>query len=69
MIFDRKKICDPMYVVKLICNWISDWSILQIKEPEGRMLMLGAKVLEQVASEVYRSAQGWRLGVPRLGGP
>ena len=53
IIFERKRINDPVGVGKLICNWILDWSILQIKDPERRILQLGAKVVERVASEIY----------------
>jgi hypothetical protein len=47
-------------------NWIVDWSILQIKNPEQKLLMLGAKLVERVASEIYRASQEWRPGVQRL---
>ena len=33
---------------------------------EERLMQLGAKLIEQVASEIYKAAQGWRLGVRRL---
>lgn len=57
---------DPMGLIKLMCNWISDWAVLQIKDPGGRALMLGARLIKQVASEIYRASQGWRIGVQRL---
>lgn len=66
IIFDRKKMNDPMGLIKLMCNWISDWAVLQIKDPGGRALMLGARLIKQVASEIYRASQGWRIGVQRL---
>ena len=66
VIFERKRINDPLGTVKLICNWILDWSILHIKVPERRILQLGTKVVERVASEIFKASQGWRLGVPRL---
>ena len=68
MIFNTKKIYDPIVLVKLMGNWISIGSILQKKGAKAKMLMLGARLVEQVASEVFRSSRGWRPGVPRLGG-
>ena len=66
IIFDRKKINDPMCIIKMMCSRITDWAILQKKDPEEKMLMLGARLIEQVASEIYRAAQGWRFCVKRL---
>ena len=66
IVFDRKMISDPMGIVKMMCGWISDWAVLQKRYPGERMLMLGANLIVQVASEVYKSAQGWRYNVPRL---
>lgn len=37
-------------MVKRVCSWIIDWSILQI-EQEQKALKLRAKLREQVASE------------------
>lgn len=56
-----------MTIVKMMCAWIADWSILWIKEPDTRMLGVGARLLEQVANEIYRVSQGWRPGVLQLG--
>lgn len=53
---DRKKLCDPMMLLKLMCNWINDWSMLQIKDREAKLLTLGAKLVQQVANEVYRTS-------------
>lgn len=55
-IFERKKIHDPMDVIKLMCHWTSDWSILQIKKQDQKMLMVGTRLIEQVASDVYRAS-------------
>ena len=66
IIFRNKLINDPMKLVKLTCNWIVDWAVLQRKNPGQNLLMLGAKLIEQVASEVYRASHGWRAGAPRL---
>lgn len=65
--FNRRNVTDPMTIVKMMCAWIADWSFLQIKEPKSRMLTVGARLLEQVASEAFRASQGWRPGVLRLG--
>ena len=50
----------------MMCRWLTDWSILQIKEPSKKMLELGARVLERAASEVDTATQGWRTNVARL---
>ena len=55
-----------MIFIRLMCNWIVDWSILQRKKLEERLLQLGAKLIEWVASEVYKATQRWRLAVRRL---
>ena len=49
---------DPMTLVRQMCNWILDWSILHEKKLEQKLLMLGAKLIERLASEVYRASQG-----------
>lgn len=67
-IFERKTINNPLILVRLMCLWIADWSILQTKEPETRLLKLGARLVERVANAVYRASQGWRPGVLRIGG-
>ena len=66
IVFDKKKVNDPIGIVKRICCWITDWAILQKKGPGERMLTLGARLIEQVASEIFKASQGWRFGVPRL---
>ena len=55
-----------MKLVKLTCNWIMDWAVLQRKDPEEKIFMLGARLIEQVASEIYMATQGCRIGVMRL---
>ena len=32
IVFENKRINDPLYIVKLMCRWLTDWSIIQIKE-------------------------------------
>lgn len=67
MCFNRRVNCDPRTSVKLMCSWIFDWSVLQIKEPDTKLLTLGVKQVDRVASEIYIASQGWRPGVLRLG--
>ena len=55
MIFNTKKIYDPIVLVKLMGNWISIGSILQKKGAKAKMLMLGARLIERVASEIYKA--------------
>lgn len=66
IIFDNKRIYDPMTLIKLMSHWMVDLSILQIKEQRRKALELGGKLLEGVASEVYAASQGWRINVARL---
>lgn len=68
VIFDNKFFTDPMTLIKLMCRWILDWSILQIKEQNREVMELGIKLLERVANEVYKASQGWRYNVARLEG-
>lgn len=67
VIFEKKD-SDPMILIKLICFYITGWSILQIKEANKEVLMLGARLLEQVASGVYKASQGRRHSVLRISG-
>jgi hypothetical protein len=32
VIFEKKRISDPMTLIKMMTHWMCDWSILQIKE-------------------------------------
>lgn len=68
IIFEKKMISNPMTLIKLMCSWIIDSSVLQIKELGQRVLKLGAKLIERVASENYRASHGWRRGVLQLDG-
>ena len=61
IIFENKRINDPLYIVKLMCKWLNDWSILQIKESPKKMLELGARMLVQAANEIFTAKQGWRI--------
>lgn len=67
MCFNRRLICDPMTLMKMMCAWIFDWSVLQMKEPDIKLLTLGGRLVERVASEIYTPLQGWRPGVLQLG--
>lgn len=42
--------------------------VAEEKKPEEKTLTLGAKLIERMASEVYKATQDWRPGVPRLVG-
>ena len=66
IVFENKRINDPLYIVKLMCRWLTDWSIMQIKESSRKTLELGARVLEQAANELFTAKQGWRINVARL---
>lgn len=59
---------DPMNMIKLITYWIMAWPILQTNEQNKKVLELGTKLQEHVASDVYKASQGWRYNVPRLEG-
>ena len=68
IVFNRDTSITPIKIIKLVNSWIGDWAQLQTKEAKGKVLRVGARVVEQVASEVYKASQGWRPGVLRLGG-
>ena len=55
-----------MTLIKLMSYWMVDWSILQIKEQQKKVLELGARLLEWVANEVYAASRGCRINVARL---
>ena len=40
IIFERKIISNPMTMIKIMCSWIVDWSVLQIKRLQQRVLKL-----------------------------
>ena len=57
-----------MKFIKPTTTWICDWDSLHIKEAKENMLMVKAKLINQVASEVYQAVQGWRRpGVLQIG--
>ena len=43
LIFEKKRINDPFYIVKMMCRWLTDWSILQIKETSKNFFGAGSK--------------------------
>ena len=43
IIFRDKMITDPMKLVKLTCNWIVDWVVLQKKKPRTKPSDAGGK--------------------------
>ena len=57
-----------MIFIKLICFWIVGWTILQMGNENKEVLMIVAKLLEQVANEVLQIIAGWRHRVLRIGG-
>lgn len=46
-------------------NWVLDFRLVYLVDKGGKSKTFdaGATLLEQVASEIYRSSQGWKLGV------
>jgi hypothetical protein len=59
---------DPSVVLFRACYWIDFWSNLQVKEDVKLELQRGAKLLEQVASEVFKDRRRWTPWIPRLEG-
>lgn len=57
---------DPIETVFLACNWTENWVVLQKLEANRRRLVLGARLIKQVASEVFSSRHSWRPGARRL---
>jgi hypothetical protein len=57
---------DPSVVLFRSCYWIDFWSNLQVKEGVKLELQRGAKLLEQVAAEVFKDRRKWAPWVPRL---
>lgn len=56
-----------MILVRLMCNWIMIGPFYRRRKNRGKLLMLGARLVEEVENEIYRAAHRWRLGVLRLG--
>ena len=59
---------DPSVVLFHVCYWIDHWSNLQVQEEAKLELQQGAKLLEQVASEVFRDRRRWAPWVSKLDG-
>jgi hypothetical protein len=57
IVFEIKEINDSIVLIKVMCHWITNWTILQIKEEYRMVLMLRARLKEPVANEVYRASQ------------
>lgn len=55
--FDNKRISGPFVFVHLIYYWLNSCLILHEK---CEVLRWGVRLCEQVVSEVFNSAQGWR---------
>lgn len=63
--FENKLPCDPIDVVFLTCHWIETWAVLQKSEANQEGLLLGARIIRQVASEIFNSKFGWYTGTRR----
>ena len=64
--FQNKWPDEPCTVIFKICSWIQQWSLLQVRQGEKDKLMFCAKVLENVAMEVYGARKSWASWIPRL---
>jgi hypothetical protein len=59
---------DPSVILFRACYWIDFWINLQVKESVRVELRRGAKLLEQVAAEVFRDRRRWTPWIQRLEG-
>ena len=66
--FENKWPKEPHEVSMRVSFWIEFWSKLQVMEGAKLELQQGAKVLERVASEIFRASRGWTAWRPRLRG-
>jgi hypothetical protein len=57
---------DPSVILFQACYCIDFWSNLQVKEDVKLELRQGAKLLEQVAAEVFKDKKRWAPWIPRL---
>jgi hypothetical protein len=57
---------DPSVVLFQACYLIDLWSNLQVKEDVKMELLRGAKLLKQVASEIFKDRSRWATWTPRL---
>lgn len=64
--FDNVLPKTPTEVVYLVCNLIESWALLQKLEANRRRLELGARLVKQVADDVYNSRFGWKPCTRRL---
>lgn len=58
--FENKIPSDPITFIHLICHWLLSWAILQKNVEDREAIQLGARLLEQLAVEVFSARQGWR---------
>ena len=65
-IFDNEMITDPGVPIKMLANWLHDWSHLQKKPGGRRMLEMGIKMYEREAAEIFQKMAGWRLHTGRI---
>lgn len=66
--FENKFPRDPTDLVFMACSWVDSWASLQKLEANRRRLQLGARLIRQVASDIFCSRHGWRPGIRRIEG-
>ena len=64
-IFENDKVTDPSVPVHLVANLISDWSVLQTKPHDQRVLQEGARIYNQIAGEIFEKMR-WRMHTGRI---
>lgn len=57
---------EPCEVIYCICYWINFWSSLQVKEDAKLELQCCAKLLAQIAGEVFSAKGRWKPWIRRL---
>ncbi|XP_037438113.1 uncharacterized protein LOC119305788 [Triticum dicoccoides] len=62
----RRAAASGCSLVRTLTGRLGPRQIYKKRCPGERMLMLGTKLIVQVASDVYKAAQGWRFGVLRI---
>ncbi len=66
LVLTKKLPDDPTDLIFLACHWVETWAILEKQEANRRNLLLGAKLIRRVTSEVYQSRFGRRINNRRL---
>lgn len=57
--FNNARLTSPFGVVKLLCYWLNNWSVLQRREASQSLLRWGIRLIEQVAREIFEASRGW----------